>query len=92
MPNGGVSKKTFENADTDSKLNILYDQNQELIKTIEDLKNKDNNINTHCIEQWATCDNRFKKIERHWYKITGALVIIAAISPFISTLIIKYWI
>src|SRR6056297_752711 len=90
LPNG-VTKETFLNANTDSKLDILFDQNQELIQVVKTLQCKDNKINQHCQEQWQTCDTRFKKLERHWYKIAGGLVFLAAAAPFISTLIIKYW-
>jgi len=92
MPNGGVSKSTFEKSDIGSKLDILYDQNQALIEAVKALQYKDSKINEHCREQWGTCDTRFKKLERHWYKVVGVLIFLAAVSPFVSTLIIKYWI
>lgn len=91
MPNGGVTKETFKNADTDSKLDILFDQNQELIQAVKALQCKDSKINEHCREQWAQCDTRFKKLERHWYKIVGVLIFLAAVTPFLSKLI-EHWI
>jgi len=90
MPNGGLTKQTFEKSDTSSKLDILFDQNQELIQAVKALQCKDNKINKHCREQWGKCDTRFKRLERHSYKIIGVLIFIAAIAPFVSALIIKY--
>ncbi len=69
MPNGGVTKDTFEKTDTNSKLNVLFDQNQELIEIVRSLKHSNNEISLHCQEQWQSCDTRFKKLERYSYKI-----------------------
>lgn len=91
MPNG-ITKETFLNADTDSKLDILFDMQVEAIQAIKALQCKDSKINAHCREQWKNCDSRFKKIERNWYTLAGGLLLLATVMPFISTLIIKYWI
>lgn len=80
-PNGGVVRDTFERADTNSKLRILYDQQHEIIQSIKSLKDSDSNIAEHCVTQWQGCDERFKKVERNWYKITGIILFLAAIGP-----------
>ncbi len=90
MPNGGIAKSTFEKSDIDSKLDILFDQNQSLIDAVKTLQCKDSKINAHCQEQWQACDTRFKKLEKHSNKIIGVLIFIAAAAPFISALVIKY--
>ena len=91
MPNG-ITKQTFLNSDTNTQLSILYDMQAETNNLLKDLKENDTGIKTHCRTQWNTCDDRFKKLEKHWYKVVGVLIFLAAISPFISTVIIKYWI
>jgi len=90
MPNG-ITKETFSHADINSKLSMLFDMQTETIQAVKALQCKDNKINAHCREQWQACDTRFKKIERHWYKVAGGLLFLAAVAPFVSTLIIKYW-
>lgn len=87
MPNG-VTKKTFETLDTDSKLNILYDQQSDIVDVLKELKNQDKNITSHCSEQWVGCDTRFKKIENNGYKLVGGVLFLAFIIPIISNIVI----
>ena len=90
MPNGGVTRDTFKHADTNSKLSILYDQQLEMIHTMKQLQLHDTQQNTHCVEQWGKCDDRFKSIEKNWYKIAGALVLLGAAVPFVSKLVVNF--
>ncbi len=86
MPNGGITKETFEQSSTDSKLSILFDQQHEMMSSIRTLQN-----NSSCWDQWQSCDQRFKKLERSWYKLAGALLLIAAVAPIISTFFIHWF-
>jgi hypothetical protein len=85
LPNG-ITKETFERADTDSKLNILYDQQLLIVNSIYELRNKDSNITVHCSDQWSECDRRFKLIEKIWYKLMGGVLLLAIIVPIITNL------
>lgn len=88
MPNG-VTKQTFLQSSTDAKLNILFDQQVLIVEAIQSLHTKDSNITVHCADQWKECDDRFKTIEKNWYKFMGGVLIIALLAPFISTYILK---
>jgi hypothetical protein len=85
LPNG-VSKETFERADTDSKLNILFDQQLLIVESISCLRTKDSNISVHCDTQWKGCDSKFKLIEKNWYKLMGGVLLLAIIVPIITNL------
>lgn len=91
MPNGGVTRDTFKHADTNSQLGILYDQQLEIIRSMDKLRIHDTDQCSRCAERWIDCDKRFKVIETNWYKIAGALVLLGAAVPFLSKLILKYW-
>jgi hypothetical protein len=88
LPNG-VTKQTFLQSSTDAKLNILFDQQVLIVEAIQSLHTKDSNITVHCSDQWKECDDRFKTIEKNWYKFMGGVLIIALLAPFISTYILK---
>ena len=87
MPNGGVTKNTFEMSDTNTKLSILYDQQIEIINVTNELRDKDDCQKKFINDQWKSCDERFKSIERRWYKIVGVLVFISILSPVIAAII-----
>lgn len=91
MPNGGVTKETFLKSDTDAKLSILFDQQQDIISSVGELRDNESSIHIHCQDQWATCDTRFKRLERTWYKLAGAMVLAATVAPILITLALKYW-
>ena len=87
MPNGGITKQTFMESDPKTQMSILYDQQTEMIKKLDNLQNKDSNIETHCEERWHSCDKRFKNIEKNWYKLAGIMLFISLIAPTITVLL-----
>lgn len=89
MPNGGITRKTFESATTEGKLSILFDQQLHIIESMRCLKNKDSDINDACRDRMQKCDQRFKVLEISWAKLAGGILILAVIVPIISTIIIK---
>lgn len=92
MPNGGVTRDTFKHADINSQLSILYDQQLEIIRSMDKLRIHDTDQCSRCAERWIDCDKRFKVIETNWYKIAGALVLLGAVTPLVTKIIIKLWI
>ena len=90
MPNGGVTRDTFKHADINSQLSILYDQQLEIIRSMDKLRIHDTDQCSRCAERWIDCDKRFKVIETNWYKIAGALILLGAGMPFLSK-ILKQW-
>lgn len=90
MPNGGVTKETFLKSDTDAKLSILFDQQQDIIYSVQELRDNESSIHLHCQDQWSSCDTRFKKLERTWYKLAGAMVLAATVAPILVTVALKY--
>ena len=89
MPNGGITKQTFESTTTDGKLSILFDQQAHIIQTMDDMKQTDNSHDAQCHTRWIECDVRFKKIEIGWAKVVGGILILAVIVPIISTVVIQ---
>lgn len=87
MPNGGITKQTFIESDPKTQMSILYDQQTEMIKKLDNLQNKDTNIENHCEERWHSCDKRFKIIERNWYKLAGVIIAISLLVPTIKDII-----
>ena len=92
MPNGGITKQTFEAAETEGKLNILFDQQTHMIQAMDDMKKTDvsqhNQYTESCASRYKDCDNRFKTIEIGWAKVVGGALIFSIIMPIISTMVI----
>ena len=92
MPNGGVTRKTFEDTPTDGKLNILFDQQAHMIQAMRDMKildiDQQTQYNKQCAQRYKECDNRFKVIELGWAKLVGGVLLMAVVMPVISTMVI----
>lgn len=71
MPNGGVTKETFQCMDADAKLNVLFDQQSDMILSITDLRTQDSNAGVSLATQKDLCDHRFRKIEKVVYMGLG---------------------
>jgi hypothetical protein len=89
MPNG-VKKDTFLAANTDSKLSILYDIQLTTMEAIKDLRCMDTKINDHCTAQKNECDQRFRKLERHYIWILGGVAALSVIASIAGPTLLKH--
>ena len=81
----GYSKKTFEAADSDTKLNILFDCVLTIHSKIE------NHHEIICPSRLAECELRFKKIEHIRWWNTAASACGGVIGGAVA-MVGKYWI
>lgn len=75
----GISRETFDKADTDTKLGIIFDQNKDLKSTLESSK----------VEHKAHkvgCDTRFSKLEKRKKIDTGLASGAGLVGGFIASL------
>lgn len=66
---------------------VLKDELRQTRKEIsnnEDQRRKENHQeHKGCDQRWGDCDNRFKRLERHKYAISGVLTFCAVASPVV---------
>lgn len=77
MPNGGMPKETYERLSAESKLDVLFDQQVEIIGFIQTLKKDDDNTN-ECFkkaltEQMSKCETRFRALEGFQKWVLGGI-------------------
>jgi len=85
----GITKGTFKEADTDTKMDILFDYLYETRKEIREINEKMGNHPIDCEKRFKTLELNSNKIDPFIYKIMGGIAALVFIITISSPYLIK---